>query len=113
LSKWAQILAQPQSAREQFSSTKTSPGFGLDDYNKFVGPVGEYLGNQFEPVSYDNKLHFIKFFDIETDTFTTKDRRKIPIERLSQGQSKITTLTGSFKKMDSSKKKIVFDRRNS
>jgi DNA repair exonuclease SbcCD ATPase subunit len=105
--QWAQILVQPQSAREQFSSTKTSPGFGLDDYNRFVGPVGEYLGNQFEPVSYDNKLHFIKFFDIENDTFTTKDRRKIPIEKLSQGQSKITTLTGSFKKMDSSKKKIV------
>jgi energy-coupling factor transporter ATP-binding protein EcfA2 len=106
--QWTQILAQPRTAREQFLPTKEAQGFDLDDYAKFVKSVGEYLGKQFEPVSFDPpKLHFIKFFDIENDTFTTEDDRKIPIEKLSQGQSKITTLTGSFKKMDSSKRKIV------
>jgi len=83
------------------------PGFGLSKYEKFERAVGEYLGNQFEPVAFDYKLHDIKFFNIEKGTFTTKDDRQIPIAKLSQGQSKIATLTGSFKRMDSSKKKIV------
>jgi energy-coupling factor transporter ATP-binding protein EcfA2 len=106
--QWIQILVRgPASARKDFESAGEGLGFGLKDYQKFVRAVGEYLGNQFEPVAFDYKLHHIKFFDIEKDTFTTKDDRQIQIDKLSQGQSKITTLTGSFKKMDSSKKKIV------
>jgi len=105
--QWTQILQDPTSSREQFKSTGEQPGFGFSDYQKFVAAVGEYLGNQFEPLAFDYKLHTIKFFDIEKDTFTTSEDRQIPIDKLSQGQSKITTLTGSFKKMDSSKKKIV------
>jgi len=105
--QWSQILHDPTHVREQFTSMEKMPGFGLRDYEKFVKAVGEYLGNQFEPVAFDYRLHGIKFFDIEKDTFTTKEDRQIPINKLSQGQSKITTLTGSFKKMDSNRKKIV------
>ena len=105
--QWTQILRDPALATEQFKSAGEALGFGLSDYQKFVGAVGEYLGNQFEPVAFDHKLHHIKFFDIEKDTFITKEDRRIPIDKLSQGQSKIATLTGSFKRMDSSKKKIV------
>ncbi|MGD0645298.1 MAG: hypothetical protein ABSA75_10375, partial [Candidatus Bathyarchaeia archaeon] len=69
--------------------------------------VGEYLGSQFEPIPFDYKLHRVKFFDIERNVFITADDREIHIANLSQGQSKITSLTGSFKKMDPAKKKIV------
>jgi energy-coupling factor transporter ATP-binding protein EcfA2 len=105
--QWVQILQNPVQAREQFTSLEKRAGFGLHDYERFVKAVGEYLGNQFEPVAFDYKLHEIKFFDIEKDTFTTKEDRQIPINKLSQGQSKITTLTGVFKKMDPNRKKIV------
>lgn len=105
--QWTQILQAPASTKEQFESSGGGAGFGLTDYRKFVRAVGEYLGNQFEPVAFDYRLHCIKFFDIEKNTFTTKEDRQIPIDKLSQGQSKITTLTGSFKRMDSNRKKIV------
>ena len=107
--QWTQILHNPQAAKEQFESRPRAegPGFGLSEYRKFVRAVGEYLGNQFEPIAFDYKLHQIEFFDIERGTFTTKEDREIPIDNLSQGQSKIATLTGSFKKMDPGKKKIV------
>ncbi len=105
--QWIQILRDPLLAREQFASTHQGSGFKLEDYEKFVRAVGEYLGGQFEPVGFAGKAHDIKFFDIEKDTFTTMEDRQIPIKELSQGQSKITTLTGSFKKMDSDRKKIV------
>lgn len=105
--QWTNILQSPQQAREEFESKGERPGFGRSDYRKFVQAVGEYLGDQFEPVAFDYKLHQIKFFDIEKSTFTTKEDREIPIDNLSQGQSKIATLTGSFKKMDPGKMKIV------
>lgn len=105
--QWIKIVEDPALAKEQFDSVGEEPGFGLSDYQKFARAVGEYLGNQFEPVAFDYKLHNIKFFDIEKSTFTTQEDRQIPINKLSQGQSKITTLTGSFKKMDPNKKKIV------
>jgi len=105
--QWIQILTNPTLAREQFDVEEQRPGFGLQDYEKFVKAVGEYLGNQFEPIAYDYKFHEIKFFDIEKDAFTTKEDRQIPIDKLSQGQSKIATLTGVFKKMDPNRKKIV------
>lgn len=105
--QWIQILKDPRLTKQQFESAGEARGFGLSDYQKFVKTVGEYLGKQFEPVAFDYKLHNIEFFDIEKDTFTTKEDRQIPINKLSQGQSKITTLTGSFKKMDPNKKKIV------
>jgi ABC-type iron transport system FetAB ATPase subunit len=82
-------------------------GFGLKDYQTFTKAVGEFLGKQFEPVTFANMLHQIKFFDIENYTFITKENRHIPIDNLSQGQSKITTLTGSFKEMEEGRKKIV------
>jgi len=107
LSNWVLILAQPTEAREQFTAMKEKMGFGLADYQKFVKAVGEFLGNQFEPVSFADKLHEVKFFDIEKDKFVTKEDREIPIDKLSQGQSKITTLTGSFKEMEEGRKKIV------
>jgi hypothetical protein len=107
LFQWTQILAQPTEAREQFASMTDRPGFGLTDYEKFAKAVGEFLGSQFEPVSFADKLHEIKFFNIEKDTFITKEDRQIPIDKLSQGQSKITTLTGSFKEMEEGRKKIV------
>ncbi|MEM2143935.1 MAG: AAA family ATPase [Candidatus Jordarchaeaceae archaeon] len=105
--QWIQILRDPTQVREQFGSVKQRPGFGLQDYDRFIKAVGEYLGNQFEPIAYDYKFHEVKFFDIERDAFTTKEERRIPINKLSQGQSKITTLTGVFKKMDPDRKKIV------
>jgi len=107
LFQWTQILAQPTEAREQFTSMTGRPGFGLADYEKFVKAVGEFLGSQFEPVSFADKLHEIEFFNIEKDTFITKEDRQIPIDKLSQGQSKITTLTGSFKEMEAGRRKVV------
>lgn len=104
--QWIQILKDPAQAKEQLGLQQQS-GFGLQDYEKFIKSVGEYLGDQFEPIAYDYRFHEIKFFDIERDTFVTKEDRQIPINKLSQGQSKIATLTGVFKKMDPTKKKIV------
>jgi len=101
---WSEILVEKEK-RESFAPK--GPGFGLANYEKFVRAIGEFLGKQFEPVPYDNRFHEIKFFDIEQETFTTKEDRQIPIERLSQGQSKIATLTGSFKEMGQDKNKIV------
>jgi len=80
---------------------------GIAEYNKFVRAVGEYLGNQFEPIPFDYKQHNVKFFDIERNVFITREDREIHIANLSQGQSKITSLTGSFRKMDPNKKKFV------
>jgi len=107
LSHWILILSQPAEAREQFTSLEAKMGFGLDDYQRFVKAVGEFLGNQFEPIAFAERLHEVKFFDIENYTFITKENRHIPIDNLSQGQSKITTLTGSFKEMEEGRKKIV------
>lgn len=104
--QWIQILKDPAQAKELLGLQQQS-GFGLQDYEKFIKAVGEYLGNQFEPVAYDYRFHEIKFFDIERDTFITREDRQIPINKLSQGQSKIATLTGVFKKMDPTRKKIV------
>jgi len=105
--QWIQILRNPAQAKEQFNSQQGQVGFGLDDYKRFVTAVGEYLGNQFEPIAYDYKFHEVKFFDIEKDTFITKEDRHIPINKLSQGQSKIAALTGVLKKMDPNRRKIV------
>lgn len=107
LSHWILILSQPTEAREQFKSMDAKMGFGLEDYQSFVKAVGEFLGKQFEPVTFADRLHEVKFFDIENYTFITKENRHIPIDNLSQGQSKITTLTGSFKEMEEGRKKIV------
>ena len=107
LSHWVLILSQPAEAREQFTSVEAKMGFGLDDYQRFVKAVGEFLGNQFEPIAFAERLHEVKFFDIENYTFITKENRHIPIDNLSQGQSKITTLTGSFKEIEEGRKKIV------
>jgi ABC-type transport system involved in cytochrome c biogenesis ATPase subunit len=104
---WGRILINPGVAREQFEAVKGRPGFGLSDYRKFVEAVGQYLGDQFEPVAFDNKMHGIKFLDIESNSFTTDDGRRIPIQSLSQGQSKTTTITGSFKQMGQDKTKLV------
>ncbi len=105
--QWSEILSRPAETRKEFESTKQRSGFGLKDYQVFTNAVGEYLGQQFEPVLYDYKLQNIKFFDIEKNTFLTDDDRHIPIDKLSQGQSKMATITGIFKKMDDEKKKIV------
>ena len=107
LTHWNLILSQPTKAREQFTSVETEAGFGLNDYQRFVKAVGEFLGKQFEPVAFAERLHEVQFFDIENYTFITKENRHIPIDNLSQGQSKITTLTGSFKEMEEGRKKVV------
>jgi hypothetical protein len=107
LTHWNLILSQPTKAHEQFTSVETEAGFGLNDYQRFVKAVGEFLGKQFEPVAFAERLHEVQFFDIENYTFITKENRRIPIDNLSQGQSKITTLTGSFKEMEEGRKKIV------
>jgi energy-coupling factor transporter ATP-binding protein EcfA2 len=107
LYQWTRILSNPIGTRREFESAKQRVGFSLSDYEKFVKAVGEYLGDQFEPVLFDLKFHNIKFFDIEKETFITDTDREIPINKLSQGQNKIATLTGIFKKMDPNKKKIV------
>jgi hypothetical protein len=104
---WSQILQEPVAAKKAFAEIGDRQGFGLKNYQLFVQCIGEYLGSQFEPVAYDYRLHNIHYFDIENSTFTTSENRKIAINQLSQGQSKITTLTGSFKKMDTRRKKIV------
>jgi len=105
--QWTRILEEPESAKKDFASSKERPGFGASDYQKFVNAVGEFLGNQFEPVAYNFKLHDIKFYDIENNAFVTKEERHIPIDDLSRGQSKVATLRKIFKEMDTSKKKIV------
>ena len=104
---WNEILRNPEIAKEQFAQDKEEKVFGKNEYLTFFGAVGEYLGSQFEPIPYDYKQHNIKFFDIEHNFFITTEDRKIHIANLSQGQSKITSLTGSFRKMDPNKKKIV------
>jgi Cu/Ag efflux protein CusF len=104
--RWIEILRNPETAKEQFDKNEKHE-FGITEYNQFVRAVGEYLGSQFEPIPFDYKQHKVKFFDIERNLFITKEDRKIHIANLSQGQSKITSLTGSFKKMDPNKKKIV------
>jgi len=104
--RWMEILRNPELAKEQLAKTEESR-FGIAGYNKFVRAVGEYLGNQFEPIPFDYKQHNVKFFDIERNVFMTSEDREIHIANLSQGQSKITSLTGSFRKMDPDKKKIV------
>jgi len=104
---WTRILEQPREMKKHFASVKEGQGFGPSDYNRFVKAVGEYLGKQFEPIDFSYKLHEISFFDIENNTFVTKEDRKIPIDELSRGQSKIATLRKIFKEMDSGKKKIV------
>jgi hypothetical protein len=105
--QWIQILNDPKEAKAQLASVKERPGFSLGDYQKFVTMIGEYLGNQFEPVPFDNKLYDVRFFDIEKEIFTTKDQKQISLHWLSQGQNKIVTLTASLKKIDPSKKGIV------
>ncbi|MFZ7136866.1 MAG: hypothetical protein ACOWW1_00380 [archaeon] len=107
ISLWMEILKHPIIAKAQYEKDGETQGFGKADYNKFVNAVGEYLGCQFEPIPYDYKQHDVKFFDIERNVFITTDDREIHIANLSQGQSKIASLTGSFKKMDPNKKKIV------
>lgn len=107
IAKWMEILKNPEIAKEQYSKEQEKQGFGKVEYNKFVRAVGEYLGSQFEPIPFDYKQHKVKFFDIEQNVFITKEDRIIHIANLSQGQSKITSLTGSFRKMDPNKKKIV------
>lgn len=104
--QWTGILDNPELAKNQFNQEEKS-GFGLTEYSKFVKAVGEYLGSQFEPIPFDYRQHNVKFFDIERNVFITTEDREIHIANLSQGQSKITSLTGSFKKMDPGKKKIV------
>jgi hypothetical protein len=105
--QWARILQQTEVAKKDFASAKEKLGFGLADYQKFVKAVGEFLGNQFEPVAFNYKLHDIKFFDIENNTFITGEERAIPIDDLSRGQSKVATLRKIFKEMDPSRKKII------
>jgi len=107
IARWIEILRNPEMAKEQYDKEKAEQGFGIVEYTKFVNAVGEYLGKQFEPIPFDYKQHNVKFFDIEKNIFITKEDRKIHIANLSQGQSKITSLTGSFKKMDPNKTKIV------
>jgi len=104
--RWMEILRNPEIAKEQLDKAEEAR-FGIAEYNKFVRAVGEYLGNQFEPIPFDYKQHNVKFFDIEQNVFITREDREIHIANLSQGQSKITSLTGSFRKMDPNKKKIV------
>ena len=104
---WTRILEQPEAARKDFTSSKERPGFAVSDYKKFVNAVGEFLGNQFEPVAYNYKLHEIKFYDIENGSFVTEEERRISIDDLSKGQSKIATLRKIFKEMDPAKKKKV------
>jgi predicted house-cleaning noncanonical NTP pyrophosphatase (MazG superfamily) len=105
--RWMEILRNPESAKEQYNKEQENQVFGKADYKKFISAVGEYLGSQFEPIPFDYKQHNVKFFDIERNVFITREDREIHIANLSQGQSKITSLTGSFRKMDPNKKKIV------
>lgn len=107
IARWIEILRNPRMAKEQYCKDNGEQVFGKVEYTKFVKAVGEYLGSQFEPIPYDYQQHNVRFFDIEKNLFITKEGRKIHISNLSQGQSKITCLTGSFKKMDPNKKKIV------
>lgn len=104
--RWMEILRNPEIAKDNLDKTEGAR-FGIAEYSKFVRAVGEYLGNQFEPIPYDYKQHNVRFFDIERNIFITTEGREIHIANLSQGQSKITSLTGSFRKMDPNKKKIV------
>jgi hypothetical protein len=105
--RWMEILSNPEIAKEQYNKEQEDQRFGRVEYKKFVKAVGEYLGSQFEPIPFDYKQHNVKFFDIERNVFITREDREIHIANLSQGQSKITSLTGSFRKMDPNKKKIV------
>jgi chromosome segregation ATPase len=105
--QWIRILETPMEKRKKISSVKDTTGFGTSDHNKFVKAVGEFLGAQFEPVDYNYRLHEVKFFDIERNVFITKEDRQIPIDELSQGQSKISVLRKVFKEMNPTKRKIV------
>lgn len=107
IARWMEILRDPEMAKMQHGKGHDNQGLEEVQYNKFVKAVGEYLGTQFEPIPFANKQHSVKFFDIEKNLFITTEERKIHIANLSQGQSKITSLNGIFKKMDPNKKKIV------
>jgi ABC-type lipoprotein export system ATPase subunit len=106
LYQWTVILQDPADKAKSYGSVG-GRGFGLAEYQRFVKAVGESLGNQFEPIAFAGRQHYVKFFDIEKNTFITKEDRQIHIDNLSTGQSKVTALDGIFKKMDPDKKKIV------
>lgn len=107
VNRWIVILNDPAERRKDFASVKGKGVFGLSDYEKFLAAIGEYLGDQFEPIPFDNKLYDVRFFDIEKEIFTTSDNKQISLHWLSQGQNKIVTLNASLKKLDPTKKGVV------
>ena len=106
-SHWIRILTNPRRVKEELEVTNKYTDFTIADYTKFVNSVGTYLGKQFEPVFFADKRHDITFLDMEANSFKTTDGRIIYISDLSQGQSKITSLSSSIKKLDTNKKTIV------
>jgi DNA repair protein SbcC/Rad50 len=106
-SQWTQILINPRKIKEELRITNKHTDFTIADYTKFVNSVGKYLGKQFEPVFFADEYHDITFLDVETSSFKTTEGRIILISDLSQGQSKITSLDSSLKKLDPNKKTIV------
>jgi ABC-type lipoprotein export system ATPase subunit len=106
-SHWIRILTNPRRVKEELEVTNKYTDFTIADYTRFVNSVGTYLGKQFEPVFFADKRHEITFLDVEANSFKTTDGRIIYISDLSQGQSKITSLSSSIKKLDTNKKTIV------
>jgi energy-coupling factor transporter ATP-binding protein EcfA2 len=106
-SQWTQILINPRKIKEELQITNKHTDFTIADYTKFVNSVGAYLGKQFEPVFFADEYHDITFLDVESSSFKTTKGRVILISDLSQGQSKITSLDSSLKKLDPNKKTIV------
>lgn len=106
LSNYVRILSTPQVARDYYSKTK-SKKFRLPEYILFYEAIGKYLGNLFEPLGFENRLHDIDFFDIEENDFVTSESKRIYVDWLSQGQNKKIALTPSLKRLGLSKPGIV------
>lgn len=108
INQWTDFLCRPAETKQEILANKDKLGVNLlGDYEIFMKSVGEYLGSQFGTILYDGRLHKIKFFNIEKNAFLSDEERLIPINKLSQGQSKIASVKGFLNKLDAEKKKIV------
>ena len=104
---WNNILLNPRKAKQDFSRLKDSSSFGISEYKGFSQAIGVFLGDQFEPVDFAGTTHGIKFYDIENSMFLTDDDRQIYISDLSQGQSKVTSLISSLRRLSPEKQGII------
>ena len=107
ITRWITIIENPAIAKREYTENPEDKEFGLSDYNQFIGSLGQYLGQMFEPVTFSGTMHKITFYDIERELFKTDENRSIYVQDLSVGQNKITALETSLRNLDPNKKGVV------